>query len=54
MARRNDVDRGIVGAARPLEEGDPGPLDERASRRFDQVPPGPRNVQWRADAPACS
>ena len=31
---------------------DDSPLDEQASRRFDQVAPGPRNVQWRADAPA--
>jgi dipeptidyl aminopeptidase/acylaminoacyl peptidase len=31
---------------------DDRPLDERASRRFDQVPPGPRGVAWRADAPA--
>ncbi len=28
------------------------PLDEQASRRFDAVPAGPRNVAWRADAPA--
>ena len=28
------------------------PLDEQASRRFDAVPVGPRNVGWRADAPA--
>ena len=27
-------------------------LDEQASRRFDQVSPGPRGVGWRADAPA--
>jgi hypothetical protein len=31
---------------------DESPLDEQASRRFDQVPPGPRGVTWRADAPA--
>ncbi len=28
------------------------PLDEQASRRFDAVPAGPRNVGWRSDAPA--
>ena len=31
---------------------DDSPLDEQASRRFDQVPVGPRNLSWRADAPA--
>ena len=31
---------------------DDSPLDEQASRRFDQVAVGPRNLQWRADAPA--
>ncbi len=31
---------------------DDAPLDEQASRRFDAVPVGPRNVAWRSDAPA--
>jgi dipeptidyl aminopeptidase/acylaminoacyl peptidase len=31
---------------------DERPLDEQVARRFDQVTPGPRNVGWRADAPA--
>jgi dipeptidyl aminopeptidase/acylaminoacyl peptidase len=31
---------------------DDSPLDEQVSRRFDQVSPGPRNIAWRADAPA--
>ncbi|MGZ9194699.1 MAG: S9 family peptidase [Gemmatirosa sp.] len=31
---------------------DDSPLDEQVSRRFDQVSPGPRNLTWRADAPA--
>ncbi|HEY0776984.1 MAG TPA: prolyl oligopeptidase family serine peptidase, partial [Gemmatirosa sp.] len=31
---------------------DDAPLDEQASRRFDAVPTGPRDVAWRADAPA--
>jgi dipeptidyl aminopeptidase/acylaminoacyl peptidase len=31
---------------------DDSPLDEQVSRRFDQVAPGPRNLGWRADAPA--
>lgn len=31
---------------------DDAALDEQASRRFDAVPAGPRNVAWRADAPA--
>jgi hypothetical protein len=31
---------------------DESPLDEQVSRRFDQVPAGPRSLGWRADAPA--
>jgi dipeptidyl aminopeptidase/acylaminoacyl peptidase len=31
---------------------DDSPLDEQVSRRFDQVAPGTRDVNWRADAPA--
>jgi dipeptidyl aminopeptidase/acylaminoacyl peptidase len=39
-------------AGRVARVVDDRPLDERASRRFDQVSAGPRAVAWRADAPA--
>ncbi len=37
---------------RVVRKLDDAPLDEQVSRRFDQVSPGPRNLNWRADAPA--
>lgn len=39
-------------AGRVARVVDESPLDEQASRRFDQVPPGPRGIAWRTDAPA--